>query len=335
MQNAPKQAQLAQDKARRFSFRRVLVITAILASVLVFAIPFCVGAIGAYALVRAPCSDYGNTPANYGLQYQDLTFPSRSGGVYRAFFIPGYGERAQGTVIVPPAYSGGRGGMLYEAEILARAGLNIFMYESRVCGGKGTLSLGYRDVEDIGDALAYLRQNAAALKVDPNRVALHGFSSAGAASLMAIAHVPEIRGAVAEGGYHRLSEEFRVENGNVLARLMQSGIEITYRLTTGDDVSVLAPIDVMQRIPPRMVFLVYGSQEITLRGAQAKLAAYRAAAPPKQQGRAALWVVPGADHGGYLGAAGREEYARQTVAFYDCALFDKCSAWDATWEQNQ
>lgn len=302
-------------------------------------LPIGLGMFGILGVVSAPCSDSGVTPRDHGLNYRDVSIPSRSGGSYAGFFMPGTpsemgdGSRAAGTIIVPPPYNGNRSGMFYEAVLLARSGYNVLTYESRPCAGKGALSLGYRDVEDIGDALAFLRANADALRIDPDRVALHGFSSAGAASTMAAAALPEVRGVLAEGGYHNLGAIMGMDRPpkNFLESLLYVGIRLGYRLATGDDASVLDPYGASPGIPPRPLLLIYGSREVTLAGAQATLARVKATAPDT---RAALWVVQDADHGGYMGTAGEGEYMRHALPLYDCALLDRCAAWDEMWGEN-
>jgi hypothetical protein len=108
------------------------------------------------------------------------------------------------------------------------------------------------------------------------------------------------------------------------------GARTAYWLTTGNDTSVLSPVDAMKHIPPRPVFLVYGTIEISLPGAHKQLAALRSAKPDTF---AQLWEVPGAWHGGYLSAVGAEEYKRHVLPFYNCALLDQCDEWNALWQQ--
>lgn len=321
--------------------RRRLLRLARLAAFAVFAplavLPCGLGMSGILGVVNAPCSDPGATPQDYGLAYREVSIPSRSRGSYAGFFIPGVlsdadhdPARAQGTIIVAPPYSAGRSTMLYEAAPLARAGYNVLMYESRPCANKGPLSLGYRDVEDIADALRFLRDNAASLGADPARVALHGFSSAGAAATMAGAALPDVRGVVAEGGYHNLGVIIGLDRApnNALEALLFFGIRFGYRLATGDDANVLDAYGAAPNIAPRPLLLIYGDREITLAGARDTLEHVRGRAPDS---RAALWVVPGADHGGYLTVAGEAEYVRRALALYDCALLDRCAAWDGMW----
>jgi dienelactone hydrolase len=277
------------------------------------------GAMGMWLLTHPPCGGDGPTPADYKLTYREINIPTRQGGFYRGYFIHGIKDA---TIIAPPAYNGGRGGMLHEAALLAHDGFNVLTFESRLCAGKGVHSLGYHEVEDVADVLAYLKQNNDDIKVNLSRIAMHGFSSAGATSLMAAARYPEIRAVLAEGGYHNADAQMGIETArNPGDAMILFGARLTYRIATGEDPSVLSPIDAIKHIPPRPIFLVYGSRENSLDGAKAQLAAARAADPNTM---ADLWIVPDAVHGSYVYTVGEEEYKRHVLPFYNCALLAQC-----------
>ncbi len=313
---------------RRYWLR--LIRLALFAVVVAFAgIPMSIGAFMMWGLTHSPCvwSDPSYSPASFNLKYREIKVPSRSGGMYRGFFIPGENGA---TIVAPPPLSSARTGMLAEVSILARRGYNVVLYDSRMCSGKGLTSLGYLEAEDIGDVMAYLRQNGDNVQVDPNRVAVHGFSSAGASAIMAAARYPEIRAVLAEGGYHDMNEQMGLQNPKtIVEQLVLLGAQLTYCVATGHDPSVLSPVSAIGKIPPRPVFLVYGSQEVSLAGATEQLAAALAADPNTD---ATLWVVPGSGHGGYVGAA-PADYEQYVVAFYDCALLSRCEQWSTLREK--
>jgi dienelactone hydrolase len=313
---------------RRYWFRLLrLALFAVILTIL--AAPTAIGALITWGLTHTGCvhASPGVSPASYGFQYRDIDIPAHLGGVYRGYFIPGTNGA---TIIVPPPVSTDRSGMLYEAEILARHGYNVLLYEARACAGKGPGSLGYLEVDDVGDVLSFLKQNSASVQVDRGRLALHGFSSAGATSIMAAARYPEIRAVVAEGGYHDAKTAMGIgTDQSIPDKLILFGAQIAYRLATGFDLTVLSPLDAISKIPPRPIFLVYGSIEISLPGAKEQLAAVRAVDP---NAPADLWIVPGAWHGGYVSVAAAE-YERRVVAFYDCALLAQCGQWNTLRQQ--
>ncbi len=314
-------------RGRRYWLRLLfLALAAILVPAIL--IPLLIGAGGMWALTHPPCSTDNTTPAAFKLDYQEISIPSQAGKSYHGFFIPGTKDA---LVIVPPTYAYTRSGMWHEASLIAQAGYNVLTFDSAYCTGIAAANLGYGEVGAIGDVIAYLKQNPDKLKINMARIALHGFSSAGAASTVAAARYPEIHAVLAEGGYHNMDDQMGYNNGSktFVEELMSFGARITYRLSTGLDPALLSPIDAIKKIPPRPIFLVYGNREVSLPGAKEQLAAVRSVDP---NARIQLWIVPGAGHGGYIASVGVDEYKRWVLPFYDCALLDQCTLWDALWK---
>jgi uncharacterized protein len=286
-----------------FVLKPVLIVTLLL----LFVFPFALGVIFIRALTTGGCGGDGD-PAAFNLPFEDITFPSSEFGTpIRGFFIPGDNGV---TIIVPPAFTSGRGSWLHEIAVLHEHGYSTLSYESRSCMGQ-YVSLGYAEVTEVGDALDYL---ATRPDVDMEMVGIHGFSSAGATSIMAGARYSALRAILAEGGYHDFGEQL---HDNVeaqwpgLGSLYEFGVHLGYRLTTGYDISVLSPVSAIDEIAPRSILLIYGTAEPSLPGAHLQLSA----AGPNAQ----LWEVPGATHGSYWYTA-PEEFEQRVIAFYDNAF---------------
>lgn len=316
-------------KKRRFSLRRVLVITISAALFVIVFVPFGLGFTTTWATTRSPCA--GNpgapqTPAEFNLPFMSVNIPARWGGVYRGFFVPG---ALDATIIIPPTGSGGVDGALRELAMLAGHGYNLLTYESRVCVGK-PISLGYREVDDVGDALDYLRRNPDKLPVKLDHIGLYGFSTAGATATMATARYSQIDALVTVGNYATLGDMVETTiPKNVVDLLVGLGFRLSYWLSTGEDPANLNPLDAIVEVPPRPVLFIYGSLEFSLPGAQRQLAAIRAIDPKES---AELWIVPGADHGGYFDAVGTAAVARHVLPFFDCALLgQQCEQYRALW----
>ncbi|MBN2304040.1 MAG: prolyl oligopeptidase family serine peptidase [Anaerolineae bacterium] len=289
--------------------RRTVILAGVAVLLAIGCTPSTLGFISMYGLLYSPCGNEPQTPASYGhTTYEDLTLTASAGGSFRAYFVPGQNRAA---VIIPPPHSGGRGARLHEADVLIRHGYAVLTFESRRCAGMGALSLGYKEMDEVGDALAYLKTRP---DVDPARIGILGFSSAGATSVMATARYPEFRAVAAEGGYGDFAEGavgIGVGDETVLEMIYKGSLGISYRVITGMDIDKLSPIDVIGQIAPRPILLIYGSEERSLEGAYDQLAA--------AGDNADLWVVPGATHGNYLYVA-PEEYERRVVTFFDAAL---------------
>jgi pimeloyl-ACP methyl ester carboxylesterase len=262
-------------------------------------------------LLYPPCSAGGRTPGDYGLRWEAVTLQARAGGEFRGFLIPGTNRAG---VIMPPGYANGADGRLGEAAVLARHGYTVLTFESRRCAGMGAFSLGYKEVDEVADALAYLQTRP---EVDPARIGVYGFSSAGATAVMATARLPDLKAVVAEGGYSDfVADTLHSDNsgslvGDYFLSIFIPTTHLTYRLVTGLDINQLSPLDVIGQIAPRPILLIYGSREMSLAGGRRQ----EVAAGPNAE----LWVVPGAGHGNYLAMA-PVEYERRLVAFFEGAL---------------
>ncbi|MEO8610184.1 MAG: prolyl oligopeptidase family serine peptidase [Chloroflexota bacterium] len=287
-----------------FVLRPVVIIGVLVA----FLVPFVAGIIFIRALTTGGCGG-ADDPAAYNMPFEDVSFPSSEFKTdIKAFFIPGDNGV---TLIIPPGYTSGRGNLLHELVLLHKHGYGALTYESRACMGH-YISLGYAEVTEVGDALDYLATRS---DVDMDKLAIHGFSSAGATTLMAAARYPQLRAVVAEGGYHDFGDALRdTSQGQQWAFLglfYEFGVRVGYRWTTGYDLSVLSPISTIGEIAPRPILLIYGTAEPSLRGGRLELAA--------AGDNAQLWEVPGATHGSYSWTA-PEAFEQRVVDFYDKAF---------------
>jgi dienelactone hydrolase len=291
------------------SIRHRVVLAALIVAVplLIAAVPFLLGFGFISALTRQTCGA-DISPQLYGLAAEEVTFASSEfTQAYPAYFIPAATDR---TVIVVPTLGAGRGDLMAAIRLYHEHGFHVLTYRSRVCFGVPH-SLGYAEVSAIGDAYTYLLSRP---DVNPSQIALHGFSAGGAAVLMALERYPQIRTAVAHGGYEDFERLLSAEARGLgeLGGFFEAGARAAYTLATGYPLSVLKPIDAVRRSAPRPILLVYGSTEVSLEAARAM----QAAAPDRVQ----LWVVLGAGHGDYIETAGAARYAEVVVGFLDAAL---------------
>ncbi|HLV34408.1 MAG TPA: alpha/beta fold hydrolase [Spirillospora sp.] len=289
--------------------QRIFRILRLFAGMLVFLllfVPFALGFVTIWALTNSPCGG-GSTPASHGMNdYEAVAFasPAFSSDV-QGYFVRGTNGA---TIVIPPALNAGAGSWRPEFTVLNRYGYNLFSYESRNCAGAAN-SLGYLEVEQVGDALNYL---AARPDVDMTKIGIHGFSAGGATSIMAAARYPELKAVIAMGGYHDFGQIMdEATTSEWFAPLYRAGSRLGYRLATGEDMAVLRPVAAIGRIAPRPVLLIYGTREPSLAGAYEQQAAAGS--------NAVLWVIENATHGGYWTTA-PEEFEQRVIAFLDAAF---------------
>ncbi|MBK8024183.1 MAG: dienelactone hydrolase family protein [Chloroflexi bacterium] len=302
----------AQESPRvRLGF--VLRITVFAAVALLLILPTALGA-GFMATLIAPLCTGGFDPAQVGLAYEEVSFPSSEfGRPTPAYFIPpaSTADPRGATVIVLPTGAASRGDRIGEILIYHEAGLNVLSYASRTCVGGAANTLGDREADQVADALAYL---ATRPDVDPAHIGLHGFSAGGAAALLAAARIPQVAAVVAQGGYEDFPAQVDASvpaNLGPLSPFFRFGAQMTYRLSTGNDWSRLSPVGVIASIAPRPVLLVYGTNEPGLAGGQRM----------RDLSHAELHVVEGAAHGNYLDFGPvSDDYRARVASFMRAAL---------------
>ena len=298
-----------QPRSRWQKLRRRLINILILIALTVLMVPVVLGIITTYLLLYPSCGEHATTPADFDLPYEDLTIQARAGGAFRAYYVPGADPANGAAIIVPPTTAGGRGTRLHLADLYAEHGYAVITFESRRCADMGPLSLGYKETDEVGDVLDYLLTRD---DVNPDRIGITGFSSAGATSIMAAARFPEIDAVIAEGGYEDFAEgAVRLGTGGFLESVYKWSVVISYRVLNGESIDKLSPLDMIGDIYPRPILLIYGSEETTLEGARRQQAAAGE--------NAEMWIVDGAGHGRYWTVAG-DEYTQRVIAFFDEAL---------------
>jgi dipeptidyl aminopeptidase/acylaminoacyl peptidase len=255
---------------------------------------------------RVPCVPASRTPADIGIaRFEDVAFQTPDGVTAHGWYVP---SSNHAVIILVPGLGGARDGMLDDAAILARHGYGLLMYDSRQCNVPGARnSLGYVETNELLGAVEYLsRRDAKA------RIGALGFSEGGTIVIRGAARDGRIGAVVAEGGFHNLAQHvFHGNQSPLVRRLAEWQVLMFFRLDTGVDPAQISPVTDISRNSPRPVLLIYGEHEAERGGAELL---FRAAGDPKE-----LWIVPGAGHGGYIGAAPRE-YERRVIAFFDKAL---------------
>jgi pimeloyl-ACP methyl ester carboxylesterase len=248
-------------------------------------------------------------PLMQGWRTEDLRIPSYRGGETAAWYIYGQEPRQHALVIMAPTLGSARGYRYEEYVHYLRAGYDVFSMNSVNCHGAVTNSLGYSEIPQIGDALAWLDSRPDGL---PDRIALHGFSAGGALATMAAARYEAIDAVVSEGGYGDFVAEMRqstTANLPVIGGLFEFGASAAYRLIIGEDISVLSPQSVIGdlAIP---VLLIYGTTEPALAAAREM---------QRRGQQVELWEIEDAGHGDYVYVA-PDEYPRRVVGFLDRAF---------------
>jgi alpha-beta hydrolase superfamily lysophospholipase len=243
---------------------------------------------------------------------EDVSFRSPDGLLLRGFYVPSHNGA---SVVMGHGFASNRMQLLDEAQILARHGYGLLMFDFRAHGeSEGDLSTwGDREQGDFAAAVDFASARG---DVTDRRIAALAFSMGGSALALEAAADPRVRAVILEATYPTLEEDFHETMGR------RGFVSFWPTLATaryyGIPIDRIRPVDCVGAIGPRPLLLVAGTNDpdMPLPQAQRLLAA---AAEPKE-----LYVVQGAQHGGYARVA-PEEYERVLVRFLDAALFGASS----------
>lgn len=121
----------------------------------------------------------------------ELQLPSE-GSLLQGFMYKANGSKPHPTLLVLHGYPGNERNLDLAQDVRAR-GWNVIYFNYRGSwASQGEFSFRHC-VEDVKNVVAYCRQNAAKLQVDPNNIALFGHSMGGFVCLKALSEIPGIK----------------------------------------------------------------------------------------------------------------------------------------------
>jgi pimeloyl-ACP methyl ester carboxylesterase len=250
---------------------------------------------------RALCCQ---TPADFGHHFEAVSFNGGDGQTMHGWWIPSNNGSA---VIMLHGYASDRTQMLERADIVAREGYGVLLYDQRAHGeSEGDYcSFGWADIRDIPAALDFVRQQPG---VVGGKIGILGFSQGGQVALRAAADHPEIAAVIAEEpAFVRVSDvpppsSFGDKWIAFLYRLDLPGIS----LRTGEPIPP-GILDDLPFIGDRPVFYISG-------GPPEEMSHLLIAHFHQHTANATLWNVPEARHGS-IPRDRPEEYAERILAF--------------------
>jgi len=247
------------------------------------------------------------SPADSGIDYEDVTLETSDGLILRGWYIPSSNRAA---MIVVHGFGSNRVGALPHGLMLAQHGYGVLLIDLRAHGeSEGEVfPFAWESDKDVLAALEYLQSRP---DVDDDKIGALGLSTGGIVVLQAAVNSEYIRAVVSDGAGAPTAKDSVLANPWFLApgiwTLFKSG-----ELLSGVP-SAPALVDTMSQISPRPVMLISATN-----GPAGEAAAnrnfYAAAGDPK-----ILWELSDVGHVGGLFAK-PEEYEARVVDFFDQAL---------------
>jgi len=277
----------------------------LLAAVAVLGISVYVG----WSLTHAERRPVDRTPAELGLAYESVEFPSTDGITLRGWFLPA-ADSPRTIILAHGIHSNRLSPSLPALEVarsLVAGGFNVLMFDFRNSGESDgdVTTLGYREVNDLRGAVAWLKRERAERA---GRIGVMGFSLGAVTAILAAAGEPAIEAVVADSGFSDL-RSYLAANMPVWTGLPD--VPFTWTILAvmppllDVDVDAVSPVAVMPRLEqPVLIIHADGDDVIPASEGEKLLAAGR-------PGRVELWVAPGTKH---LGAR------RSDPAAYDARV---------------
>ena len=271
-----------------------------------------VGAYVADRISRPIRQPLRGTPADQGLVYEDVTFPSVGDNIpLRGWLINAAGSK---TIILVHGADGNRDdptiGLPQVTAALARHNYAVLAFDLRAHGQSGGAhtTLGQRETRDVAGAIRFLQQRGR------TTLGAIGWSLGGVTLLNSAPDQPALAALVCDSAFADLSDilDFTLPRRDHLPGFFNRGIYLMSRVVVGAAVSRNSPEQAVARLGPRPVLLIHGQDDADVPVAHAYRLQRAGAGNPRLQ----LWVAPGATHARAFKVY-PDEYLRRVIAFFD------------------
>jgi uncharacterized protein len=283
-------------------------------------------------LMVVPRTPIYATPASLGLQYKEVTFPSRDDhlplpGWFIPGVLPGGHLTSQRTILMVHGDSTNRAdknvGILSLSGDLSRHGFAVLAFDMRGYGEAPAAprSLGLYEQRDVLGAVDFLHSGPLPYPElgRPRAIAGWGVSLGGATLLLAAAQEPAIRAIVSDSAFAdilpRLERDIPLR-GHIPPLFTPGGLRAA-QVLYGVDYYHTRPVDVVASIAPRPIFFIHVANDPDT--PSSNLVALADAARRGPNANVQTWLVPGSKHARAYQTQGTV-YVARIVAFYTAAL---------------
>lgn len=272
-------------------------------------VPLVLGCVFSLMLTRRHTPDETRSPAEYGLHFEDVSFPTRDGLTLRGWWIPAIAsERA---VVFLHGHGGSMDPDVQYAPAFNAAGFNVLMFDFRAHGrSEGSVStIGYLERQDALGAVDCVKTKGM------TRIGLFGFSMGGIVAMLTAPICPDVHAVISDGGPARLISAL---TGWGMEKNLPRWLSVVVAWLTLAVTSLRLranlfreePVNWVGKIAPRPIFFIHGERDPYLPPDDFE-ALTAATNPPKE-----IWRVPEAGHR-TVDQVYPDEYRRRVVAFFE------------------
>ena len=266
-----------------------------------------------YANTHPPKYPLNIPPSEYRVAYEAVSFTSDDGVALKGWLVkPAHPGTKSPAIIICHGLGANKSDFTELSASLSKRGYLVLQFDFRAHGESGgnRTSLGYHEQKDIIAALHFLKTRPG---IDPKRIGIYGFSLGGSSAILAAAKTGAFSAVVADSAFTSLRDQAREAITGFYHLPAFPFLHLTvlgYEIYFQTQVDTIAPVKVIAAIAPTPMLIIAGEGD-TLIPADNGRRLFASAGEPKE-----LWIVPGADHGGTLAAAG-SEYEMRVGEFFD------------------
>ncbi len=252
-------------------------------------------------------------PSDYHVPYETVSFTTRDGILLRGWLVnPEHPRAKTPVVIICHGVGANKSDFTELAASLSKRGYAVLLFDFRAHGeSKGIrTSLGYHEQTDIMAALDFLKTRP---EIDVKRIGIYGFSMGGSAAILAAAETSAFRAVVVDSAFTSLRDQARdaITGFYHLPSFPFLPLAIMgYQLYFQTSVDKISPVSVITKIAPTPVLIIAGEGDALIPADNGRKL-FSAAQEPKE-----LWIIPNADHGATMAAAGGA-YEKRVGEFFD------------------
>ena len=263
--------------------------------------------------------EFVETPADYGLSFEEVSTTTEDGLELFGWFIPGENGA---TVMVAHGSPGGRQDGLYEADVFNRAGFSVLLGSFRAHDeSEGEIiSYGHREQLDLAAWHLYLMERS---DVVPSQIGLFGESMGGGTGILYTADHPDIRAIATASGFaitQVVIEKFILyENPDMppLVVKILAQLIVFWAERLGDfHLQDLDTVAAAGKISPRPMLIIHGGNDDKI-GSEPGELLFAAAKEPKE-----LLIFEEAGHVDFEDYS-PDEYRQALLSFFEQNLLEE------------
>lgn len=272
----------------------------------------------AHDLLHAPAETRNlpdETPAEYGLPFEDVTITNPDGMKLAGWFIP---SENGAVIIMQHGYKSTRDELLNEAEMMHRHGYGVLVTSIRAHDhSEGDLiTLGVYEMDDMEAWYQYLISRD---DIDPEKIGILGNSYGGMLAIQYAARNENLKAIVANCAFSSMPDTVSTSVKHFTGLPEFPFVPLIVFWAETDTGVKMEEIDTTQWIPlisPRPVFLMQGGADTVISPESGQIL-YDAAKEPKE-----LWFDPELGHVDF-DTERATEYEARVSAFFDKYLLEE------------